>query len=221
MIKLRKRQAVQERIGSVIVLDMFNEKDKCIEYVGKEKFEKIMTDNADLLKHLDKPGFYTYMVVNLSTKKWKLYHNWTEILEDYKSFSMFTKEERSSFKYWFSHWCAFQLTALNLKIWKPRHLLHDIEKPWLKVIWRGDYKKVQTWHRTHRSHHLEYGLKHGWDKIDWTALLIDWECCALSKQNAQLDARETLEYEISKEKWKPYAKEISARLEPLLDELKL
>lgn len=221
MIKLRKRQAVQDRIGSVIVLDMFNEKDKCIEYVGKEKFEKIMTDNADLLKHLDKPGFYTYMVVNPSTKKWKLYHNWTEILEDYKSFSMFTKEERSSFKYWFSHWCAFQLTALNLKIWKPRHLLHDIEKPWLKVIWKGDYKKVQSWHREHRSHHLEYGLIHGWDKIDWTALLIDWECCALSKQNAQLDARETLAYEISKEKWKPYAKEISTRLEPLLDDLKL
>lgn len=219
MIKLRKRQAVQDRIGSVIVLDMFNEKDKCIEYVGREKFEKIMTDNADLLKHLDKPGFYTYMVVNPSTKKWKLYHNWTEILEDYKSFSMFTKEERSSFKYWFSHWCAFQLTALNLKIWKPRHLLHDIEKPWLKLFW--DYQRVQKWHRTHRSHHLEYGLKHGWDKIDWTALLIDWECCALSKQNAQLDARETLAYEISKEKWKPYSKEISARLEPLLDDLKL
>ena len=219
MIKLRKRQAVQERIGSVIVLDMFNEKDKCVEYVGKEKFEKIMTDNADLLKHLDKPGFYTYMVVNPSTKKWKLYHNWTEILEDYKSFSMFTKEERSSFRYWFAHWCGFQLTALNLKIWKPRYLLHDIEKPWLRLFWK--YPKVQKFHREHNAHHLEYGLLYGWDKINWEALLIDWECCALSKQNAQLDARETLAYEISKEKWKPYANEISARLEPLLDDLKL
>lgn len=52
---------------------------------------------------------------------------------------MFTKEERSGFKYWFAHWCAFQMTALNLKCWRPKYLLHDIEKPWLKLLW-GDYK---------------------------------------------------------------------------------
>ena len=28
---------------------------------------------------------------------------------------MFTKEERNGFKYWFAHWRAFQMTALNLK----------------------------------------------------------------------------------------------------------
>ena len=27
---------------------------------------------------------------------------------------MFTKEERSGFKYWFAHWRTFQMTALNL-----------------------------------------------------------------------------------------------------------
>ena len=34
---------------------------------------------------------------------------------------MFTKEERNSFKYWFAHWCAFQMTALNLKCWKFKY----------------------------------------------------------------------------------------------------
>ena len=47
---------------------------------------------------------------------------------------MFTKEERSGFKYWFAHWCAFQMTALNLKCWRPKYLLHDIEKPWLSLL---------------------------------------------------------------------------------------
>lgn len=28
---------------------------------------------------------------------------------------MFTKEERSIFKYWFARWCAFQMADLNLK----------------------------------------------------------------------------------------------------------
>jgi hypothetical protein len=47
--------------------------------------------------------------------------------------------------------------------------------------------------------------------------MIDWECCGLSKQEAQLDARETLEYEIQREKWKPYATEISNCLLPILN----
>src|SRR5574344_1786585 len=46
----------------------------------------------------------------------------------------FKKEDKSSFPYWFSHWCAFQLVALSLGVWRPRHLLHDIEKPWLKLV---------------------------------------------------------------------------------------
>ena len=87
---------------------------------------------------------------------------------------MFTKEERSGFKYWFAHWCAFQMTALNLKCWKPKYLLHDIEKPWLKLLW-GDYKRVQRWHREHNSHHLEYFFTHK-GKADWQAMVIDWEC---------------------------------------------
>lgn len=98
---------------------------------------------------------------------------------------MFTKSERSTFTYWFAHWCAFQMTALNLHRWKPKYLLHDIEKPFLKLFW--DYKKVQKWHRTHNSHHTEY--KGQWDTY---AMVIDWECSRFTKSEAQLNAYDTL-----------------------------
>jgi hypothetical protein len=77
------------------------------------------------------------------------------------------------------------MTALNLKHWKPMYLLHDIEKPFLKLFW--DYKKVQKWHRTHNSHHIEYnGL---WDTY---AMVIDWECSRFTKSESQLNAYDTL-----------------------------
>ena len=105
---------------------------------------------------------------------------------------MFTKSERSSFRYWFAHWCAFQMTALNLKHWRLKYLLHDIEKPFLKLFW--DYKKVQKWHRTHNSHHVEY--KGQWDTY---AMVIDWECSRFTKAEAQLNAYDTLKRMIENE----------------------
>lgn len=108
---------------------------------------------------------------------------------------MFTKEERSTFKYWFAHWCAFQMTALNLKCWKFKYLFHDIEKPWLKIFMV--YPDVQRWHRHHNNHHIEYWLDHYFNekKMDWKAMVIDWECSHFTKEQAQLNARETLEKE--------------------------
>lgn len=100
---------------------------------------------------------------------------------------MFTKEERGTFKYWFAHWCAFQMTALNLKMWKPKYLLHDIEKPFLKLFL--PYKKVQKLHRKYNRHHLEYWR--GVDKIDIDAMLIDWECSRFTKISCPLNADET------------------------------
>lgn len=85
---------------------------------------------------------------------------------------MFTKEERRSFKYWFAHWCAFQMTALNLKCWKFNYLFHGIEKPWLKIFMV--YPDVQRWHRHHNNHHIEYWLDHFFNekKMDWQAMVI-------------------------------------------------
>ena len=49
-----------------------------------------------------------------------------------KNFKKFTKEQRSSFSYWFYHVLAFNLVAKELHCWKLKYLFHDFEKPWLK-----------------------------------------------------------------------------------------
>ncbi len=81
------------------------------------------------------------------------------------------------------------MTALLLRHWKPKYLWHDWEKPWLMLWWR-DYKKVQRWHRAHRRHHIEYPRP---KKIDWEALVIDWECSRFTKESSPLTAREEFE----------------------------
>lgn len=104
----------------------------------------------------------------------------------------FTKSDRSTFKYWFAHWSAFQMVALNLGVWKLKYLFHDFEKPWLKLIL--PYPKVQKLHRKNNRHHL--GFKSP-SRIDWVALVIDWECCRFTKAECPLNARETYEATIS------------------------
>lgn len=96
---------------------------------------------------------------------------------------MFSKKERSTFPYWFAHWCAYQMTALNLKVWTPRFLLHDIEKPWLRLFW--SYNRVSKWHKKHNAHHLAY---HG--KYDILGMIIDWECSRFTKESCKLNARQ-------------------------------
>lgn len=106
---------------------------------------------------------------------------------DEKKFKKFTKEQRSTFKYWFYHVLAFNLVAKELHCWKFKYLFHDFEKPWLKLFM--DYQKVQKWHRTHNSHHLEYkGEK------DYEAMVIDWQCSPYTKQNCTRGAVEETNY---------------------------
>lgn len=98
-------------------------------------------------------------------------------------FRKFDKSERSTFPYWFNHWRAFNYVAHKLKAWKFKYLFHDIEKPWLMLLFGGDYKKVQKWHRTHNSHHVEYpGPK------DYEAMIIDWESSRYTKNAHPLTA---------------------------------
>ena len=127
---------------------------------------------------------------------------------------MFTKAERSTFPYWFAHWCAFQMTALNLHMWKPKYLFHDWEKPWLRLFL--PYEKVQKWHRYHHNHHFEWLEKYSenhsgnvsemMDKYDWEAMLIDWECSQYTKVASPKNAWEQYETwfgsKENKEKWK-------------------
>ena len=114
-------------------------------------------------------------------------------LSNQRKNNMFNKSERSKFKYWFAHWCAFQMTALNLGVWKFKYLFHDMEKPfmlywfmWMCGMKHEDaYKRVQKWHRIHRKHHLEYlGDK------DYESMVIDWECSRFTKSNSPRTAYE-------------------------------
>lgn len=103
---------------------------------------------------------------------------------------MFTKEERSTFPYWFAHWCSYNMVALNLKCWKWKYLFHDIEKPFLRLFL--PYKKVQKIHRNHNKHHIEYFYKNP-SKFDVEAAIIDWECSRFTKSTSPLTARETVD----------------------------
>lgn len=106
---------------------------------------------------------------------------------------MFKPKDKSTFKYWFAHWAAYNMTALNLGYWKFKYLFHDIEKPFLLVL-LGDYEKVRQFHRKHNKHHLTYKNK---DKIDWEGLVIDWECSRFTKEDSPKTAKELYEYWIT------------------------
>lgn len=110
-------------------------------------------------------------------------------------FKSFTKKDRSSFPYWYYHWKAYNLAAHYLGCWKFKYLLHDIEKPWLRLFL--PYKKLQAIHRKNNKHHLEY--KGGLNNVDIQALIIDNECGKFTKAEAQLSAREYIDFIYSKQ----------------------
>jgi hypothetical protein len=104
----------------------------------------------------------------------------------------FGKSERSTFSYWFAHWCAYNMVALTLHAWKFKYLFHDIEKPWLRLFM--EYEKVQKFHRTHNRHHPQY--KGGVDRFDFEAMLIDWECSRYTKISSPKTGREMITDEV-------------------------
>ena len=108
---------------------------------------------------------------------------------DKPKYPKFTKDQRSSFPYWFWHWKAFNDTARKLGVWKFHHLFHDIEKPFLRLFM--GYKSVQEIHRKHNPHHLEYpGEK------NWLDMYIDWECSRLTKVSSPRNAIEEANYKL-------------------------
>lgn len=138
------------------------------------------------------------------------------------TFKKFTKDDRSTFSYWYNHWKAYNYVAWKLGVWKPKWLLHDIEKPWLKLFW-GDYKRVQRYHKFHRNHHIFYGRRYGLNKVDWLAAVLDWECSRYTKLQAPKTAREET-MSLLKEERKYTADEreaIRVNVIPILDYLGL
>lgn len=138
-------------------------------------------------------------------------------------FKKFTVEQKSTFSYWWWHYIAYNYTAWKLGVWKPKWLLHDIEKPWLKLIW-GDYNRVKMWHKHHNSHHVFYGRSHGMNKIDWLAVALDWECSNLTKKQCPRNALEETKYILSgavKKYTKTEIEEIRKNIFPILKYLGL
>ena len=129
---------------------------------------------------------------------------------------LFEKEDRSTFPYFWAHWCAVQMTALILGLWKPRFLFHDILKPF-HIWFVKDYKKVQKYHRAHARHHLTYAGDR--KKIDWEMMLVDWEAGHYTKAAQPLHAREEAERQIKNHP--EFADEIRNNIYPLLEKYEL
>ena len=130
---------------------------------------------------------------------------------------MFTNDDRGGFAYTFAHWCAFNMTALNLGVWRFKYLFHDVEKPFLMLLFGGDYTKTRNWHKEHNRHHLRY--KGDIKNIDWEAMVIDWECSGFTKKEKPWNARETMRREM--EVYPDKKDLIKQNIEPILNRLGL
>ena len=132
----------------------------------------------------------------------------------------FTKQERSSWRYYLAHWCAFQMVAITLGIWKFKYIFHDWYKPWMKML-GFKYETIQKFHKSHSNHHLEYLDNHSLEEIDWDAMIIDWECSRYTKEACPWGAWGEMLY-IMENNNKPYIKHtIEMHMKPRLLELNL
>lgn len=126
---------------------------------------------------------------------------------------LFDVSQKSTFNYWFHHWYWYNRIAKEWGVWKFKYLFHDIEKPFLKLFL--PYAKVKQIHRTHNRHYLAYPDK---SKIDWIALIIDWECSHHSKLSQPMNSWSYAQYMI---KNRPeYADLIKYNVIPILKGMK-
>lgn len=199
------------------LLTMREKVEELEKLVGEDKYKRLKDE-----EHIFNYQYLCLKWLNKEENKFEFFptNALRKITKEYKNYGGFGKEERSSFKYWFAHWCAFNMTALRLGIWKKKYLLHDWEKPWLMLLWR-DYKRVQHYHRHHHNHHFEYALEgvENINKLDWEAMVIDWECSGFTKTAAAWDAREQLEREVKR--WPEYEDKIRENVTKIIDRLKI
>lgn len=90
--------------------------------------------------------------------------------------------------YTLKHWFYYQKVALELNVWHPRHLLHDLDK--IVMYLHLSKKETSKLHRRKSKHHLENA---GDKKINYLDAIIDWECARYTKPDKKLNARETME----------------------------
>jgi hypothetical protein len=108
------------------------------------------------------------------------------------------KSERETvsggFRYWMAHWAMVNYIALKLGRWRVRYLFHDIEKPWMDMLY--DHKFTKKYHVTHSRHHIEYAKAHPEiplkDACDWQEMVLDFESARVTKAEKPLDAYDTI-----------------------------
>ena len=95
MITLKKRLSINERIYQVYIYDLQNLSTKDQNDINDYFISQYNRYHKN----------YKYMVVHCNDDKhqfeFEYYKTLDELLIKYKSFDMFTKKDRSSFKYWF------------------------------------------------------------------------------------------------------------------------
>lgn len=127
---------------------------------------------------------------------------------------LYLENEKSTFRYWFAHWRAYNKTARKLHAWRFKYLFHDIEKPFLKLFY--PYIVVRGFHRRNNNHHPEWleqkvyelfveskynrSAKDLLDSFDYKGMVIDWECSRYTKKDSPLNAFG--EFQVLKEKMK-------------------
>lgn len=87
-----------------------------------------------------------------------------------------------------------------------RGYLHDLDKVFLKLFL--DTKTVHKIHRKYSKHHTMKASTHS----DYVQMVIDWECARITKPDKPLNTRGTL---------KEYYSDLSDKIEPVLEELRL
>ena len=125
---------------------------------------------------------------------------------------LFPEEKKSTFRYWFAHWAAYQLVALKWGVWKFRFLFHDAEKPFLRLFL--PYRYVRKFHRKYHRHHISYRNP---KRIDWLGLGIDWECSMYSKASQPMNSWLYAHYMM--EHYPEHKEKIENNLLPLLKEI--
>lgn len=108
------------------------------------------------------------------------------------------------------HWFYYQKLAIKLKVWHPRHLLHDVDKLFLYVFY--DKNIVTNLHRNTTSHHVDFKAVGTLSNNTIIDAIIDWECARFTKPDKPLTARETL---------KKYYPNHTAQILPMLNLLGL
>lgn len=136
----------------------------------------------------------------------------------------FDKSQRSGWRYYWAHWAAFQMVAVMLGVWRPRHLFHDWYKPWLKMF-GIPYSEIQYIHRHSSRHHLEYLELNNETRFDWDSMIVDWECSQYTKEACKRNARQKLEHILNdypNDEHNTYIKYLLRRyVEPRLEKLGL